>query len=39
MENAANTPESVTNAFVRALNRQDLEGMLARMPRKCSALK
>lgn len=31
MENAANTPESVTNAFVRALNRQDLEGILARM--------
>ena len=25
MENAANSPESVTNAFVRALNRQDVE--------------
>lgn len=31
MENAANTRESVTNAFVRALNRQDVEGMLALM--------
>lgn len=31
MENAANTPESVTNAFVRTLNRQDVEGMLALM--------
>jgi ketosteroid isomerase-like protein len=31
MENAAKSPESVTNAFVRALNRQDIEGMLALM--------
>jgi len=31
MENAAGSPESVTNAFVRALNRQDVEGMLALM--------
>jgi ketosteroid isomerase-like protein len=31
MENAANSPQSVTNAFVRALNRQDLEDMLAMM--------
>jgi len=31
MENAAGSPQSVTNAFVRALNRQDVEGMLALM--------
>ncbi|HEX4286949.1 MAG TPA: nuclear transport factor 2 family protein [Terracidiphilus sp.] len=31
MENAANSPQSVTNAFVRALNRQDVEGMIALM--------
>lgn len=31
MENAAGSPESVTNAFVRALNRQDVDGMLALM--------
>jgi ketosteroid isomerase-like protein len=31
VENAANSPQSVTSAFVRALNRQDVEGMLALM--------
>lgn len=31
MEIAANSPESVTSAFVRALNRQDVDGMLALM--------
>ncbi len=31
MENVANSPESVTSGFVRALNRQDVEGMLAMM--------
>lgn len=31
MENATSGPESVTNAFVRAVNRQDVEGMLALM--------
>lgn len=31
MENAVKSPESVTNAFVRALNRQDIDGMLALM--------
>jgi ketosteroid isomerase-like protein len=31
MEDAVKSPESVTNAFVRALNRQDVEGMLALM--------
>ena len=31
MENAAKSPESVINAFVRALNRQDVEAMLALM--------
>ena len=31
MENAAGSSEAVTNAFVRALNRQDVEGMLALM--------
>lgn len=31
MENPANSPQFVTNSFVRALNRQDIEGMLALM--------
>ena len=31
METSANPPQSVTNAFVRALNRQDVEGMVALM--------
>lgn len=31
MENAVDSPESVTNAFVRALNRQHIERMLALM--------
>jgi ketosteroid isomerase-like protein len=31
MESSANLPQSVTNAFVRALNRQDVEGMVALM--------
>lgn len=31
MENTASSPESVTNAFVRALNRQDVEEMVALM--------
>jgi len=31
MENAPNSPEFVTSAFVRALNRQDVDGMLALM--------
>jgi len=31
MENASNSPEFVTSAFIRALNRQDVEGMLALM--------
>jgi hypothetical protein len=30
MENSANTPQSVTNAFVRALNRQDVNGKCSR---------
>jgi ketosteroid isomerase-like protein len=31
MQSSANPPQSVTNAFVRALNRQDVEGMVALM--------
>jgi ketosteroid isomerase-like protein len=31
MENAAKSPESVTNAFLRALNRQDVDAMTALM--------
>ena len=31
MENSATSPESVTSAFVRALNRQDIEAMVALM--------
>jgi ketosteroid isomerase-like protein len=31
MENAAGSPQSVTNAFLRALNRQDVDGMCALM--------
>lgn len=31
MEDSIKSPESVTNAFVRALNRQDIEAMLALM--------
>jgi ketosteroid isomerase-like protein len=31
MENSANSPQSVTNAFLRALNRQDVDGMCSLM--------
>ena len=31
MESATNSPQSATNALVRALNRQDVEGMVALM--------
>jgi ketosteroid isomerase-like protein len=31
MDNAVNSPQSVTNAFLRALNRQDVDGMCSLM--------